>query len=346
MWQRIQMLVPDLSAGSLRHALYELWERNRYGTAAVRMITDHPLVGVGVGGFHVQVPDAAYLNGYTGLPSDNAQNWFRHQLAELGILGSAGLLAFSGMFLWLLLRRRPPAAETTMAAATKGGLLGIGVASLLGMPAQNPVVFVTFVAFVFWWVRLTDAAEPPVADATGGRGRRLFAAAGVVLACFIVGTAYEAWTSLRPPFRALRADWPYRRGFHDPGPGGSFRWTERTAVDVFPIGDAREDRWLRLSLGAVAPDADRRPVEVKVWRDHDLILRLTRRSDTLKSWYVRVPAGRKMMMLEIAVSRAWRPSDGADQRERGVTVDQWRFSFDAPKGEFQVPWPTPRDVAR
>ena len=141
----------------------------------------------------------------------------------------------------------------------------------------------------------------------------------------------------------MRADWPYRYGFHDLEPDSDLRWTEGKAVDVFAIGDAREDRWLKLTLGAVAPDADRRPVEVKVWRDHQLILRVTRRSDTVKNWYVRVPAGRQMMMLEIETSRTWRPADhgaGADQRERGVMVGPWRFSFDAPKGEFQIPWPT------
>src|SRR6185295_13026129 len=102
------------------------------------------------------------------------------------------------------------------------------------------------------------------------------------------------------------------------------------------IGDAREDRWLKLTLAAVAPDADRRPVEVKVWRDHQLILQVTRRSDTVKNWYVQVPAGRKMMMLQIETSRTWRPAGGdADRRERGVMVGVWRFSFDVPKGEFQ-----------
>ena len=228
-----------------------------------------------------------------------------------------------------------------MAGAARGGIVGLGVASLLGMPTQDAAVFFSLLVFVVWWVKL--AMPLPIPPVIPSRlGRRQWMLIGGVLGCFLAGTAYAGWHDLRPPFRAMRADWRYQYGFHDPEPDSDLRWTEGKAVDVFEIGDAREDRWLKLTLGAVAPDADRRPVEVKVWRDRQLILRVTRRSDTVKNWYVRVPAGRKMMMLQIETSRTWRPDSGdagADRRERGVMVGVWRFSFDAPKGEFQIPWP-------
>ena len=147
MSQRIQLLLPDLSARTLGRAWNELWERNRYGTSAVRMIVEHPLVGVGLGGFHTQVADAAYLDAGAGLPSDNAQNWFRHQLAELGLLGSAGWLVFCGSFLWMLVRKVPDD-ERWMAGAAKGSIVGLGMASLLGMPTQDVAVFFTFIVFV------------------------------------------------------------------------------------------------------------------------------------------------------------------------------------------------------
>jgi O-antigen ligase/polysaccharide polymerase Wzy-like membrane protein len=340
MSRRIRMLLPDLSAHSVQLAWSELWVRDRYGTAAVRMIAEHPLVGVGLGGFHAQVSDFAYLNEGVGIVADNAQNWFRHQLAELGLLGSAGWLAFCGSFLWMIFRSVPDD-ERWIAGAVRGGIVGLGAASLLGMPTQDAAVLFTFLVFVAWWVTLT-ARQPISAGIPSPLNRRGWTLIGAVLGCFLAGTAYAGWNDQRPPFRAMRADWKYRYGFYDPEPGSDLRWTEGKAVDVFEIGDAREDRWLKLTLGAVAPDADQRPVEVKVWRDHQLILRVTRRSDTVKNWYVRVPAGRKMMMLQIETSRTWRPADynaGTDRRERGVMVGKWRFSFDPPQGEFQIPWP-------
>ena len=252
MSRRIQQLLPDLSAHSLVRAWNELWERNRYGTSAVRMIADHPLVGVGIGGFHTQVSDAAYLEGGAALPSDNAQNWFRHQLAETGLLGSAGWLVFCGSFLWLLLRREA-GRPAPMAGAARGSIVGLGVASLLGMPTQDVAVFFSLLVFVVWWVKLATPLPMPA------RSRRGSASAsgliGGVLGCFLVGTAYAGWNDLRPPFRAMRADWRYQDGLHDPEPDSDLRWTEGKAVDVFEIGDAREDRWLKLTLGAVAPDA-------------------------------------------------------------------------------------------
>ncbi len=337
MLQRFQLLVPDLSVRTLGAALHELWDRNRYGAAAVRMIAEHSLVGVGVGGFHVQVPDAAYLNGYVGQPSDNAQNWFRHQLAELGILGSAGWLAFSATFVWLLLRRRGTDEEPLTAGGAKGAICGVGVASLLGMPTQSPTVLVTFLALTFWWVTLTGT---PAEEATSRLGTRQWAVIGAIVGCFLAGTAYAAWTELRPPYRALRADWKYQYGFHDDAENKELRWTEGKAVDVFPIDQPNEYRWLKLVIGAVAPDASQRPVDVRVWRDHEIIVRVTRRSDVPRTWYVAVPKARKMMMMQVEVSRTWRPADygrGTDLQTRGVAVGKWTFVYDPPKGEFLIP---------
>ena len=64
-----------------------LWERFGYGPAAIEMIKEHPIDGIGVGMFHALVDDFGKLRGYHLAP-DNAQNWFRHVFAELGIVGS------------------------------------------------------------------------------------------------------------------------------------------------------------------------------------------------------------------------------------------------------------------
>ncbi len=45
-----------------------LWERFGYGPAAIQMIKEHPIDGIGVGAFHALVIDYGRLRGY---PSDD-----------------------------------------------------------------------------------------------------------------------------------------------------------------------------------------------------------------------------------------------------------------------------------
>ena len=60
------------------------------------------------------------------------------------------------------------------------------------------------------------------------------------------------------------------------------------AVNVFPVGGA----WLKLVIGGDLPrDAERNPLEVKVWRDRSLILRAARRDRSPLTRYVRMPDG-------------------------------------------------------
>jgi hypothetical protein len=40
------------------------------------------------------------------LPFDNAQNWWRHQVAELGVVASLPVLIWSLLIAWLVLTRR------------------------------------------------------------------------------------------------------------------------------------------------------------------------------------------------------------------------------------------------
>ena len=90
-WKRIVQFVPDLSSRQIVFSAEQLWLRD-YGPIAHRMIAEHPLVGVGLGGFNYLYADMLYLMSGSERPPDNAQNWYRQQLTELGVLGSAGLV--------------------------------------------------------------------------------------------------------------------------------------------------------------------------------------------------------------------------------------------------------------
>ena len=107
---RVRATLPELSRASVRGFAVEMWERNGYGKAATAMIRDVPLFGVGIGAYHSMAKDYT-ADGW--LPPDNAQNWIRHQLVELGVVGSLGWLAWIVLFGAFLVRARrsdPPGA--------------------------------------------------------------------------------------------------------------------------------------------------------------------------------------------------------------------------------------------
>jgi hypothetical protein len=333
---RARSMLPDdsVSMESVRRVGLELWHRNGYGTAAVRVIGDFPLVGGGLGSFHTLSTDYAKLAGVAPVPPDNAQNWFRHQLAELGFLGSLGWMSWVAMFGWLLISTRGTGERAAESGIVKGLLVAIGLTSLLGMPTQSPAVALTFWTFAFWYVLLVDS--PALRHDPARTPREIRAPWPLVWAIaivFVAGTAYVAATDLRVPYRALRADWYYVSGLSKPvvrPDGVELRTTEKKAVEVFPV----EKHWLKLTIWANHPDAERDPVEIKIWRNRELILRAVARDATPITRYVQAPAGQRRMMIQTWVERTWRPGDFGkpDSRPRGLSVAKWEWLDTPPPG--------------
>ena len=76
-------------SGGVRRLARDLWERDGYGLAAMRAVAEHPWTGVGIGAFALLAPERLFHLETGGLiPADNAQNWWRHQIAELGFIGA------------------------------------------------------------------------------------------------------------------------------------------------------------------------------------------------------------------------------------------------------------------
>ena len=331
--ERVLATIPGRSVSimSVRQLALHLWERDGYGTAAVRIIRELPLVGGGLGAFHTLSSDYARLAGAGPVPADNAQNWYRHQLAELGILGSLGWISWVALYMWLLIRTRGAGERATESGIVKGLLVAIGVISLLGMPTQSPALALTFWTYAFWYVLLVN---PPMlrSDEPPRQPPALWLAVWTIAIAFVAGTAYVAATDLRVPYRALRADWYYVSGFLAPvvrSDGLQFRVTDKKAVEVFPI----EKRWLKLTVWADHPNAQQDPVEIKIWRDRALILRTVARDATPITRYVEAPAGHRRMMIQTWVERTWRSRP--DTRPQGLEVAKWEW-LDAPPPGAQI----------
>jgi hypothetical protein len=336
-WKRSMQQIADipLSMNGLKAIVSHAWRRDMYGPASEQMIGEHPLVGIGVGGFNYQFADALYvIDPHAQRTPDNAQNWYRQHLAEMGVLGSVGWIAWVSMFVWMLVRRPGDERRRAAVGAVKGALVGFGVGSLFGVPAQDAAASLTFIVLVCWCLKLMTVEDERAPADGGGPGRLEWVAILAVLGCFLGGTAYAGWTELRPPYRAARAHFPFSYGFDADRADPSIRWTGAKAVEVFPA----EKRWFKLELGEVAPDAEKKPVEVKVWLNRTQILHVSRRSNFPVTRWIRLPSSGTPLMIQINVDRTWRPSTG--KKERGIAVRTWSFSDDdPPKGSITIESP-------
>jgi hypothetical protein len=319
--RRFQPTLPQPSVASVRaFAAEQLWNRNRYGSTASAMIAESPMVGFGAGMFHVLVPQyGELLSGGLALPPDNAQNWYRHQVVEFGLLGSLGWIAWVVAFGWYVVSRPAPASAWT----GRGMLVAFAVISLVGMPAQDVSVAMTFWTFAFWYVSLVGGSTKGLPTAWGS-----WIVIAIVITAFGADTLHLAAGRLRVAKRAQRAGWPYSYGFYEPEPdgaGGEFRWARGRAVAVLEA----PTRWLALTVSANQPDVGIRPVDVKVWRDGHIALKGHLTSTAPLTGYVWVPAAERRVIIETWVSRVFHVA--ADDRTLGLRV-KWDFVTAPPPG--------------
>jgi hypothetical protein len=315
-----------------------MWNRNGYGMVATHLIREFPLFGVGLGSFHLLVPDYHFLLARTIIPPDNAQNWYRHQLVENGLVGSVGWIVWVATFGWFVLSARAPHSTRFSAIVVKGTLVALAVVSLVGMPTQNIAVTITLWTFAFWYWLLVRG--PRQAGHDPGQARLelvAWIAIWTMVAVSVSGTAYAARDGLRVPQRAVTGAWPYFYGFSDMEPTldlarHSTVWTKRRAVAVL----APTARWVKLSVSVDRLNVAKGPVDVKVWCDTALIL--TTRISTVQpiTRYVAVRDGHTRMMVETWVSRSVRPADYGlnDERELGLRVE-WNFVEAPPPGAME-----------
>jgi O-Antigen ligase len=317
---RLGWIVPSASIASVADfAKQMLWVRFGYGTAAIEMIRSSPWFGVGIGAFPLIVGDYPFSHLGTGLVPDNAQNWIRHNLAELGLVGSLAWILWA-MVLLVALFRRSGAWRRGSTMIVAGSVVGVVVVSQVGMPTQNAGVAIAFWTFLFWLCacRWPDATPPaPVPNETWR-----WAATTVLVTLFAAGTLWTSLTTLRPPMRARRAGWNYDYGFYLPGrtPAGEvFRWTKQDAVAVIPA----PDRAVRLTVWAEQIDPNH-PVIARVWHDRQLVIDTVLHDDRPVSTDLVIDKNPQWLMIRTYFDRAM---PVPPQPELGLAV-QWTFAGD------------------
>jgi hypothetical protein len=295
--------------GGLATTAHHLWERGGYASLAARMVADYPWTGIGVGTFPLLARDVAVVTLAISVVGDNAQNWWRHQIIELGLLGALPAVALSIGILSMLVAGTPVATYRGAVTVIRGTVLGVGLASLVGMATQHPALFLTFGTIVFWLGALLETPPRPVAPGAwwGVIGLALFVVAGQIS---------DASHDLRVPHRALKYNFTYGYGFSEPKPDpvlGMIRHTMTHAVGVIEA----EHAYFRVTL--IVPQATvADPVQVRLRRERGLILDQRVGSPEPIVRFVAIPAGNDQLMIELDVSRA--AADGSGLTFAGTWV--------------------------
>jgi hypothetical protein len=301
--RRVFDRLPRLEAEDIRRFGNELWMRFGYAQAAAMMTAEHPISGVGVGAFHVVAPDYLYRDGRAHPVADNAQNWWRHQIAELGYAGALPLLWISVLVLvaiWRGLRTRGDPVPLVVSSV----IVGVGMASLVGVPTQHPATLLAFLTLLFWLVALTTPAAAPAAGA--GPPRWQWVAAIVIVSAVAVGQASAARGDLRVPHRAQRSQLAFGYGLTPPeglSELGEFRWAARRTVAVLPI----QAPWLQLTIWAAHSDVATRPVEYTVVMGGREVIAQTVSDREPRTFYLQMPDGVRVAMIELHASRDVQP---------------------------------------
>jgi O-antigen ligase len=300
-----------------------LWDRFGYGPVAIQMVKEHPVSGVGVGMYHTLSHDFGQAIGRTIPMPDNAQAWWRHNLAELGVLGIIPLLVWCVVF-GRQLFAKSASGDRLAIGILRGVLIATFIASLFGVPSQSVAIALTFWVFVFWFLvehgGLADQTVPPRTWP-----RALTIAAVAIIVSHAGSTLLDANGDLRPRNRSMRFNWFYKYGMSevelDPGanPVGR-RLTMQDSLAVIQV----KGKVLKFVAWVDHPDAEQRPVHTRVWADGMLIYEGDMRRDPL---FIDIPAtpGKTHMILETSVDRVWRPSDfgSRDRREIGLSIRDW-----------------------
>lgn len=302
-----------------RAGLSALWNRGGYGSIAVQMIRETPWTGAGPGMYHVIAPDYWRVQRQMTLAFDNAQNWWRHQTAELGFLGASPVIVWSLLLAAgvLTARSRDGRSDVWLPRTL---LLGLGAASLVGMPTQNPVVLLWFFALVAWWAAATTGAI-----AEGRVPPRVAGGAAAVIAALVLthaaGTVVLARGWLSVPERAKRAHREYVRGAYPPEPlGGSttYQWTGPEAHFLW----AGSTRWMLLRVWVQHPDAASSPVGVTLSTPCQTLVTDELRSSEPITIGIELPDGTQMLEATLRSSRTWQPAPEGkgDSRHLGAAV--------------------------
>jgi hypothetical protein len=220
---------------------------------------------------------------------------------------------------WLVVTWRAGAAHRLETQTLRGLLIGIGAASLVGMPTQNPIVLLMFFSCAARFEILTRGARVPNPESR----IPMFAWP----AAFLIAIGYAgahlvlARGPLKPLERAARTNRDYIVGTYpsEQLPQGQFRWTRRRAMFALAV----QSRHLMIRYHVEHPDVGAHPVRLRIATPCQTIVDRVFTDMSVDGQALELPEGQSRVVFETEVSRTWRPADFGkrDRRDLGAAVE-------------------------
>jgi hypothetical protein len=168
---------------------------------------------------------------------------------------------------------------------------------------------------------LPDSGSPSTALGASRIPAFLWLTAVLIAIVYAGGQAVLARGPLKPVTRAEATNRDYVVGTYpgEPSEQGTFRWTRKQAM----FGLNAPSKYLVIRVHVEHPDADVRPVQVRLRTACQTLFDGTLRDSTIQTRAVELPEGQHRVVFASDVSRTWRPSDfgSDDPRTLGLAVE-------------------------
>jgi O-antigen ligase len=317
-------------------------ERLRAWRESLTVIGEHPVAGIGLGTYWIEIP--TFLGFNPGDPGyrDNASNKYLQVWAETGFLG----LAFFGAILALIAvealrgnRHHRAGGATPLAPSLRRYAAG-SVLAMVFIYITGPHDAFPEIQIIFWLlIGLIHAkGSPPLSSISaverdGGNktpARRTWiwrGTAWLIAALIVLIQARSGWVCLSPSSPGREDRWMLASGFYpwQYAPNGErYRWTrEESSVEMkLPDSASGLSTWLMIAH----PDTARRPVEVRVYvNDVCEAVEVFSAPNERRDLALRVGAGEsRRVVARFVVSRVYVPArhdpGNLDRRRLGVLV--------------------------
>ena len=283
---------------------YRVSGRRLLWSSALRLFSQSPLAGSGLGAFKWRLPDLVAEMGAVMGMRDNAGNAYIQALAETGVPGFLVTVAFAWTLGRAAARRLPGVDADPVGAGAGAAVLAFLLALLLGSWWFAP-------DFCLFFFLLAALAAGTRTEPAGRSWRPLHWAA---VGFYALATTAAVLTTARPE-ETFRYD--SRIGFYEreEGPGGPFCWTRgRFAVRLAP-GEER-----RMTLAHYTPQ--REPVGIEAVADGRRVYSRTLEPGQAVILRLAAPPGRPSVVL-FRLSRTFNPKRlglSDDRRELGLVL--------------------------